>query len=341
MYGKVIKQDGAANVQGYLSAQDVAPGADGLVFAPDGGQFGGGKVSIPERLKNWLVDLRLLRNIPLPYLVPDAALLPAESIRFFHVDPTWVDRVIDGVFAAADTGTVDFVFACGMLASSRNTIDGWLQDLAKSLVSGTGWTPDQPLTGMLIRSDLVRRWPNMIVQAFTGPNMSTAVPVLRAEAISRDIFIAIFAGQPTKVSIQEPFSGVRFGVEPTSQKPAPLNLPYQVDARNPAGQTIPLNNLMFKRVDIPFRDLTMRTLNLPGIAANSKNAGAGSEDSPRQIALNLEQRPYVQEFKLGQDEQLGSTDLPAGDTMKLPRGRSMDLTSLKSRAEQNSKTRSA
>jgi hypothetical protein len=38
--------------------------------------------------------------------------------------------------------------------------------------------------------------------------------VLRREPISKDLLIALFAGEPTLVTVSEPFKGMRFGVEP-------------------------------------------------------------------------------------------------------------------------------
>ena len=148
---------------------------------------------LPERLREFLIDLRLMRHLPLAYLVPDAALLPPESIRFFHLDPTWMDRIIDGVFAAANTGTVDFVFSYSMLQMARAGIDKELTDLAKAQVPATTWSGDKPMTGMLIRSELARRWPDMVVRAYTSTNVADptvpTLPVLRAEPISKDLYI--------------------------------------------------------------------------------------------------------------------------------------------------------
>ena len=89
--------------------QKFQSSAGSLTPAP-GAQAAGppmGSIKIPQPLLDWLLDRLLLRGMPLCYLVPDAQLLPAESIRVFHVNPTWIDRLIDGVFAAADLGTVE------------------------------------------------------------------------------------------------------------------------------------------------------------------------------------------------------------------------------------------
>jgi hypothetical protein len=324
MYDSLGKVSGIEAVHQYLSNYQVEVGPDGLsLVTGDGGNYGA-DVALPERLREFLIDLRLLRHLPLAYLVPDAALLPPESIRFFHVDPTWVDRIIDGVFAAANTGTVDFVFSYSMLQMARSGIDKELTDLAKAQVPGTGWTGDKPMTGMLIRSELARRWPDVIVRAYTSaadpadPTVPT-MPVLRAEPISKDIYIALFAGQPQMVHVREPNVGTRYGVE-ARDNPTPTH-PYQVDSRPTDGNT-PENATP---IVLSYRGASnLRILNLNALATDSNSA----EDSPRQVALNLEQLPYVQEFKHlpTHQESRGSTN-PAtlGTMMSFRRNRSMTL----------------
>ena len=109
------------------------------------------------------------------------------------------------------------MFSASLLAMTRESIDQDLVDLAETTAPGSGWTPDQGMTGLLIRSELARRWPNLTVRAFKtikddardGPQL----PILRAEPISKDMYIAIFGGIPAMVHVREPNVGVRFGVE--------------------------------------------------------------------------------------------------------------------------------
>ena len=327
MYDSLTKTSGIEAVSQYLANFQVEAGPDGLsLVTGDGGSYGA-DVAMPERLREFLIDLRLLRHLPLAYLVPDAALLPPESIRFFHLDPTWVDRVIDGVFAAANTGTVDFVFSYSLLQMARAGIDKELTDLAKAQVPGTAWTGEKPMTGMLIRSELARRWPDLIVRGYTSTNVADptvpTVPVLRAEPISKELYIALFAGQPQMVHVREPNVGTRYGVE--AQANPTLAQPYKVDSRPTNGDT-PENATP---IVLSFRGAaSRRVLNLSALAT------ASAENSPRQVALNLEQLPYVQEFKHSptHQESRGSKD-PAAmpNTLSFRRGRSMTLDKLKAR----------
>ena len=43
--------------------------------------------------------LRLLHGVPFSYLVPDAELLPVESIRFFYLDRAWTDALVQGALS--------------------------------------------------------------------------------------------------------------------------------------------------------------------------------------------------------------------------------------------------
>ena len=90
---------GIQAVLALINQYDIHPSEDGLEFASPGdlSKWKIDDVTMPERCA-FLDDIRVLRRIPLDP-VPDPDLLPPESIRFFHVNQTWIDRVIDGVFS--------------------------------------------------------------------------------------------------------------------------------------------------------------------------------------------------------------------------------------------------
>ena len=295
MYSKINTQSGAASVSSDLGNFTVSGNAtDGLTVDVSNMVFPV-TATMPDRLYNWLLDLRLLRNIPLDYLVPDSALLPTESIRFFHVDQTWVDRVIDGVFAAADTGSVDITYSVGVLAAIRTSLDQGLEDFAKTLVSSSTWTPSNGITGMLIRSELVRRWPDIIVRAYAYhylaprnpvPPLSVEIPVLRAEPVSKDIFIALFAGTPDLVQIREPHVGVRFGIEVGDTPGEP---PFYVEKRDTTGIDVVDNKAQPTLLPITFDQ--NREVQLHPVL---NQAGLGTDS--RAVAISLMRPAYVQQF---------------------------------------------
>lgn len=292
---------GVEAVLDLVNQYDIQPSQDGLEFASpvDLSKWNVDAIVIPERLRDFLMDLRLLRRIPLSYLVPDQKLLPPESIRFFHVNQTWVDRVIDGVFSNTTVGTVDFHYSLTTLQMIRAAID----------------PAPQGMTGILIRSELTRRWPKMIVRGFSslaaGVDAESTVKVLRAEALSRDIFIALFAGQPRRVHIREPFDGVRFGVETEGNT-------LVVDHVKPDGQ------ILSDEVTVPLRSQAFRTLDVDGLRTNIV-AKESSMGNPRGVGMHLEQRPFVQIFLDTVGESKGSVPSPPNMQVALQSGKLFTL----------------
>jgi hypothetical protein len=228
--------------------------------------------------------------------------------------------VIDGVFSAANTGTVDAVYGYGMLSMIRDSLDKQLVAKAKSTVPDTLWTPDQGMTGMLIRSELVRRWPDMLVGASTPQG---SIPVLRREPISKDLLIALFGGEPTLVTVSEPFKGMRFGVEPKIDDPSK----YTAGKRDPNGGGE-------DRIDVPMRGRVIAVRQLSAQLKPDVVAGPGGVRllSPRMMALALEEKPFKQQFQSGQPELSGSASLDTPPP-KMRGGRVMNLSNLVARAK--------
>ncbi|MGH9057699.1 MAG: hypothetical protein ACRDYY_17855, partial [Acidimicrobiales bacterium] len=126
---------------------------------------------MPPYLGSFCAHLRMLVGIPIEYLVPDARLLPAESIRFFYVDRSWTDRLVDGVFAVGKLGTREQ----GHHQAHNPTITARLDGLETSIRSLQRGTLDYgtalsganaqagPVTGFIMRSETVAGWPAMEV----------------------------------------------------------------------------------------------------------------------------------------------------------------------------------
>ncbi|HEV2734462.1 MAG TPA: hypothetical protein VGV85_06465, partial [Longimicrobiaceae bacterium] len=68
---------------------------------------GGPATDPPAGVVEWMARLRLLTGVPFFYLVPEGRMLPPESIRFFQVDPNWVDVLLDGAFSVGRSTTGD------------------------------------------------------------------------------------------------------------------------------------------------------------------------------------------------------------------------------------------
>ena len=83
----------------------------------------------PEYVAAKLAQLRLLHDVPFAHLVPDAALLEPESLRFFALDSEWTDALIDGaqsvgVTSAAELAHHEATRAVGRAAAELRAAHG-------------------------------------------------------------------------------------------------------------------------------------------------------------------------------------------------------------------------
>lgn len=330
MYNRLQDQTALKTLADWLSKFQFQPGPDGLqvVPPPTGPPPAPGQMllstsfaDIPVRLKDYLVGIRLLRHIPLCYLVPDSRLLPPESIRFFHVDPTWTDRVIEGMLSMADIGTVDLTFTAILLQLIRDGLDAELAGMAEAQAPGSNWSPGaHPLTGFLMRSEAVRRWPDMQVSAFSNAEGSQAttngpLPILRHEAISDNVYIALIGGQkpPQCVEIREPHTALRFGVERLDANDR--NKGYAVRHRDAHGVDRPPGQDIIGVPLRPGRVLDMKKFEQNLLVKITTIANAEPAFLPlgpsRRVALDLERRPFVQVFTaVKEEEEKGSVPTP-------------------------------
>lgn len=262
---------------------DLLPGSSRWSQAPS--------APLPETLCRWFVDLRLLRHVPFHYLVPVPEMLPIESVRFFYVDPTFPDRLIDGALAAANLGAMDQALAQHTAASVRQQVDDALA--AQAGLPAGSWK-GVTLTGLLIRSSLVRRWPGLEVRAYTTSQATTRLPLMRLERIGESILIALFAGVPQRVEVQEPNEGTHFGVTLEPSPPGSCS----IRPRNDLDQWMP-------KIGVPFRGAAaLRLIDLEALSTGLGQAlgvGAGGIESSR-LAHSLQRAPYVQVFQGGSSQ---------------------------------------
>jgi hypothetical protein len=53
-------------------------------------------------IANWITNKLFLEGIPAQYLIVDPSHLPMERLRFFHIDPNWLDCLIDGALSTCN-----------------------------------------------------------------------------------------------------------------------------------------------------------------------------------------------------------------------------------------------
>lgn len=183
-----------------------------------------------QNLANWLGRLKLLHGVPFHYLVPDVAMLPMESIRFFYIDSIWLDYLTEGALSIGRSTAGDSVHDQAFLGDlhtfsrfgvkmQRNKVLGHLAfylPVAESttLAAGTGpIKPTEKITGFLLRSDVVSGWEGLQVEAFMDDDASQSCQLLRMDHLSPNVLLCMFEGLVKKVVIHEYPEVLHFGVD--------------------------------------------------------------------------------------------------------------------------------
>jgi hypothetical protein len=297
---------------------------------------------LPPYALAFLGHLRLLIGVPFGYLVPDPLMLPNESIRFFHLDRSWTDRLVDGVLAVGKIGTREQAHhqtAAPGIQAQLDELEPNVRPMQRGLASieDRAATADQdagqPITGMLLRSALVSGWPHMDIAAYT---QGVKLTLLRLERLAPAVLIALWAGIPDRVQLEEPHHGVQFGGSTTGG-------PLGVLRRRPNGCLSPVSDTLGAaessgsgQPSFPFgfRDTELRVVE---IAALRKllSYEADQRDPPRNIddpahmmgmpiqsgsaafAVELLQPPWRQVYA-DDAESAGSGPHPAAISVRAP-----------------------
>jgi hypothetical protein len=208
----------------------------------------------------WLTNLMNLVPVPFSYLVPDPAMLPVESVRFFRIDPNWIDALIAGATSIALQGA-------GSLAASAIIREQFLA------------TAVYPAAGMLVRSQLISGWPTLVITATSGGTVN----VLRDDTLATNVRLALFDQLPDSVTLGEPYHGLQLGMDLDTSG----NLTVQ--PRSLSGSSIGMPTGA-SPVTPTFRDATTRVLDIGQLATNL------STTAPRDFGLQLIRVPYQLTF---------------------------------------------
>jgi len=234
---------------------------------------------MPPYMELFLSHLRLLVGVPFDYLVPDQRLLPDESIRFFYIDRSWTDRLVDGALAVGKIGTREQAHHQGHAPAVNQQVDlseRIVRTIQRGLQSFTDaksandqkTTPADTITGFLLRSSAVSGWPHMDVRAYktdiperfdpSDPNVQPQqLTTLRLELLSPGVMIALFQGVPQLVILEEPHNGVMFGLHVTGS----TDMIYLRDA---TGHQVPIsgNAPPYAEIALPFRSTNSRVVHV-------------------------------------------------------------------------------
>ena len=180
---------------------------------------------------DWLAKLRLLEGVPFDCLVPDARMLPKESIRFFYVDGNSLDALCDGAQSIGVQSSRDAIQQRIVRDAMREAaIARAKQRRAKAMRNKTIATSQQgdPVAGMLLRSAAVSGWPGLEIKAYADMKGETEIAPLRIDHVGTDVLIALYGQVPVRIDVEEPKESLAFGTEDD----------WQVDIRSICGPAV-------------------------------------------------------------------------------------------------------
>ena len=324
---------------------------------------------MPPDIGEWLGRLLLLYGVPFNYLVPQEAMLPPESIRFFYLDPGWMKCLLEGACSVGKSSSLDELFdqklrnrfldlagekATKVRAGVRGDVrfritEQYLENLRKDnlpseildklkaikdnefnteseflkavekqlgedqtaqykqpILQPSRGKINWPLTGFLLRSDLVEGWQGVEMKA-TGVDgqgkLIDPLPALRIDRLSADIMLCIFNGKVTEIEIKQPPEGLHFGAsyDPESRVYKRLHLrkltPAKQAGDQEAGDQIdkPFN------LQLPMRDGSERVVNVENLARQiEENLGVFKPKGPftsAEFAVEMVESPGKAIFK--------------------------------------------
>ncbi|MGD0452780.1 MAG: hypothetical protein ABSB69_04225 [Solirubrobacteraceae bacterium] len=270
--------------------------------------------TMPPYMEMFLAHLRLLIGVPFEYLVPDARLLPDESIRFFYVDRSWTDRLVDGAIAVGKSGTREQAHHQAHSADVKAQLD-LTERVVRTLQRGLSAprereeTPAQITTGFLLRSAAVSGWPSMDVRAFseivpaapsnvddpafaqwTTSAEAVQLRTLRLELLSPSVLLALFDGIPKLVWCEEPHHGIEFGITMKDGSPFFLDRHEASGAgeQGAAPVPVPVRAANPRVVAVAQLRKQLAQLNDPKLVPQTGSAG---------FAIELLQLPWRQRFE--------------------------------------------
>lgn len=188
---------------------------------------------LPGDVANWLGRLHTLVGVPFHYLVPDEAMLPPESIRFFRLDGAWVKALIDGAFSLGRNLTAEPSASTTLDATVLGDVLGQSRDVAplrsrraatmKPAIADAG----PPIwNGFILRSRLVSDYPGLGVNVY--PKGHTPIdkdpillPVRRLERLGEasDTLFCLVEGEAFHVDVHEAPEALHYGIDTYSQTP--------------------------------------------------------------------------------------------------------------------------
>lgn len=227
-------------------------------------------------IAEWLGGLLRLAPVPLRYLVPSGRLLPAESMRSFHVDTNWT---VDALTMGALSVGVDSLQA--PLRRARGPVRAALWKLFRfhrtilhaAGLSTTAVPEPRAMSGVLLRSRLIHEYPGVELTLW---HRETPITPLRLERLGDGTLLVLTYGAPDELRLREPREGLRFGCEQRRQ----------LEFRREDG-TIDPN----KAIDLEHRFIAAGASHVLAVAALARHLHPADPRSGAKLAYQFMRRP--------------------------------------------------
>ncbi|MEK2607008.1 hypothetical protein [Burkholderia arboris] len=176
--------------------------------------------AVPSEIGDWVGRLKLLKGVPFSALVPDERMLPVESLRFFYLDPSWIEAIVDGAFSIGRGGTPGQGIEAEALASGQRAALLSARKQRKNQrphvaarLEAAGQQELGIVTGCLLRSQLVSGWPLLKINGYSDTGGADDLTPLRIERLSDEVLICLFAGELKRLDLHEPPAQLHCGAE--------------------------------------------------------------------------------------------------------------------------------
>jgi hypothetical protein len=281
----------------------------------------------PITVQNWLGQAMLLYGVPFQYIVPDEKMLPRESIRFFFLNPDWIECLLQGACSLGrsnkNDGLADQLLRARFFELSQQQAlqlrsDAKLAaDRRRSGPEGArpgtdvhGEEPANgsnkpelhwPLSGYLLRSAVVESWIGLESRASgvgSTDKILDPLQILRMDRLAPDVLLCIYNGKVTNIEIKQPPEAVHFGAGERAGESTNKN----VDNRTKSGlRAIGTATLKGSSVDVPMR--TQRVVDIARLATLIKEQVGKDKLTSAEFAFEMIDSPAQVTFKVDGDQR--------------------------------------
>lgn len=251
---------------------------------------------ISDELDAFIEKLHTLESVPYEYLVCTDDLLPSESVRFFSVDETWVDCLVDGAMSVGRATQFDLKHDAAL---KKHLLQRFRMKRGKAAAE-----EDPVRTGFLLRSQLVSGWPSLVIRCYSGSGEDKKLlSCERMDKIGNETLLCIADGIIGCVEFIEPTESVCFGfVEEAGKFRLPVSVlpPVEVGKSNATGFQRKRNSCE-SIIEVPFRDGIDGVVDVQGLAeaiAKAQNIDVNTV-SALEYSAELLETPMLYRIKGG------------------------------------------